>query len=174
MKRRLLVSSILCLSLACTACALIPRRAAEIKWPEKIEYMRAMCELDMAWKDMNYSGSMALKLDYPDMFQIEVYGAFGETIVFIKKSTGKFLLTAENETYTDETSFEEKFDIKLSDFIDDLASRGAGRNMLQESTVSRNGYKVSYNPDGKANTICWARRDGRICITFLEARFDEE
>ena len=73
---------------------LFPRSAAEISWPEKINYMEALCELDMAWKGMNYSGTMSLSLDYPDKVQLEVYGPFGDTLVYLRKDGGNFVLVA--------------------------------------------------------------------------------
>jgi hypothetical protein len=173
-KKKLFALCVLSLAFVFSACGLFPRRAVEIKWPEKIEYIQALCELDMAWKDMNYSGSMALKLDYPDMLQIEVYGPFGETIVYLKKAAGRFLLTAGDETFDDERAFEKKFDIKLIDFIDDLALRGVVGDHTPGLSVPRNGYRVSYDLGGRPGKICWAGHDGKICVKFLEARFEKE
>jgi hypothetical protein len=156
------------------SCALFPRRAVQINWPEKIDYMEALCELDMAWKGMNYSGSMALKLDYPDKFQVEVYGPFGETIMYLKKDGQQFLLTAGDETFTNEVGFEQKFNIRLSDFMDDLALRGSAQNGRTEKAILKDRYKVLYNLTDQENKICWEGQEGRICVRFLEARFSKE
>ncbi len=174
MKKRICTLCALSVVLLLTSCALFPRHAVEIKWPEQIDYMEALCELDMAWKDMNYSGSMALKLNYPDMLQIEVYGPFGETIVFLKKDGQRFLLTAGDETFTDANAFEQKFNIKLTDFIDDLALRAPGLVSAAGASTTRDGYKVSYDFADRASKTCWEGQEGRICVKFLEARFSRE
>ncbi|MBA4419028.1 MAG: hypothetical protein C0392_14155 [Syntrophus sp. (in: bacteria)] len=170
MKKGLLV---LCIIILISSCAFLPRRAAEINWPEKIAYIEALCELDMAWKDMNYTGSMALKLEYPEMIQIEVYGPFGDTAVYLKKDKGRFVLVAGDETFSDERAFQEKFNIRLADFIDDIAGAGSRRIGVGETTVQRDGYRVVYNLGGKENRICWEGEGGNICIRFMEARFNQ-
>jgi len=172
MKKGLLV--ICMIILFTSSCALLPRRAAEINWPDKIEYIAALCEFDMAWKDMNYSGSMVLKLEYPENIQIEVYGPFGDTAVYLKKDKGRFVLTAGDETFSDERAFQEKFNIRLADFIDDIASAGSRGAGAGEASIQRDRYKVIYNLGGKENRICWEGEGGRICVRFLEAHFNKE
>jgi hypothetical protein len=162
----------LCVLILFSGCALFTRKPAEIVWPEKIDYMQAACELDMAWKDMSYSGSMSLTLKYPEEIQLEVYGPFGDTAVYLKKDGDAFLLVAGDERYTDEKGFERKFSIRLKDFIDDIARRGAGES--PGASVKRDTYTVTYSLGGRTNRICWEGRDGRICVRFLEARFDRD
>ena len=122
-----------CVLFLLCGCALLPRRATEIVWPGKVDRMEALCDIDVAWKDMNYSGSMSVSLDYPSKFRLEVYGPFGDTIVFMSKEGEKFVLVAGEERFTDEKAFEEKFDIRLRDFIDDIAVRGEGEAGIQGS-----------------------------------------
>jgi len=153
---------------------LLPRKSSEINWPEKLTYMEAACELDMAWKGTDYSGAMSLTIEYPQKFQFEVYGPFGDTIVYLKKEGGAFLLLAGDERYTDEKAFEEKFGIRLNQFMEDIAFRGSGEMHGPETPVMRDGYKVLYDLKGTSNRICWVGAQGRICVTFLEARFSKE
>jgi hypothetical protein len=164
----------ICVVILFSGCALFPRRAAEIRWPEKIDYMEALCELDMAWKGMNYSGSMSLSLDYPDRLQFEVYGPMGDTAVYLKKDGGRFLLVAGNEKFSDERAFEEKFDITLSNFLDDVTMRTPREGGTEGLYALRERYRVSYNLGGRRNNICWEGPEGKICIRFLEARFNKE
>ena len=155
-----------------SGCALFPRKAQEINWPERVDHLEAMCELDMAWKDMNYSGSMSLMVDYPTGMRMEVYGPFGDTAVFMKKEKDNFLLMAGDEKFTDEKAFEEKFDIALKDFMDDVTLRSL-RSNGDAGPVVKGSYRVVYDLGGRSNRICWEGRDGRICVKFLEARFGE-
>ncbi len=164
----------ICVLFLLSGCALLPTKARQIDWPEKIQYMEALCELDMAWKDMNYTGSMSLKVDYPEQFQFEVYGPFGDTIVYLKKDRGAFLLLAGDEKFTDEKAFEKKFDIKLSEFVDDITFHSQGDANTAGKTVVRDRYRVTYQLGGNTSRICWQGAEGRICVRFLDARFSKE
>jgi mRNA-degrading endonuclease RelE of RelBE toxin-antitoxin system len=156
-----------------SACALFPHRGRHISWPEQIIHIEAMCELDMSWRGMKYNGSMSLTMNYPSRFQIEIYGPFGDTLMFLKKNNNDFLLATKEERFTDAHFFEDRFGIKLKDFIDDLAMMskkdGADKGNF---FVQRHGYRVIYKLDDHENAICWEGRDGKICIRFLEAKFD--
>ena len=164
----------LCMLLLFSGCAFFPRSAAEISWPEKINHMEALCELDMAWKGMNYSGTMSLSLDYPDKIQLEVYGPFGDTVVYLRNDEGSFLLVAGDERFSNEKAFEDKFDITLKDFMDDITFRTPRESGTESLYARRDRYRVSYNLGGRSNYICWEGADGRICVRFLEARFSKE
>jgi hypothetical protein len=157
-----------------SSCSLFPHRASHIAWPEKIEFMQALCDLDMSWKDMRYSGSMSLKVEYPDGFLVEIYGPFGDTAVYLKKDEKGFLFRTEEEKITDEKRFEERFGIRLSDFIDDMAMRGLTGGPVRNSTVERDRYTVTYELGEKQNRICWRGHEGSICVKFLEASFERE
>ena len=171
MKRGLIF---ICALFLFSGCALLPRRAAEIAWPEKIDYMQALCDLDVAWKDMNYSGSMSLTLEYPEKLLFEVYGPFGDTIVYLRKDGASFLLMAGDERFTDEAAFQTRFGMRLRDFMDDIALRGPGEKGLTTGSVKRDSYEVFYNLGGRQNSICWKGDDGSICLKLLEARFSKE
>jgi hypothetical protein len=165
----------ICALLLFSGCALLPRKAVEITWPEKIDYMEAMCELDLAWKDMNYAGSMSLTLEYPEKLLFQVYGPFGDTIVYLRKDGASFLLMAGGERFSDEAAFETRFDMSLKDFMDDIALRGpGGKGVVRGTSVKRDKYEVLYNLGGRENNICWKGNDGSICLKFLEARFSKE
>jgi hypothetical protein len=164
----------ICVLILFSGCAFFPRRAAEIKWPDKIDYMEALCELDMAWKGMNYSGSMSLSLNYPDKLQFEIYGPMGDTAVYLKKEGGRFLLVAGDEKFSDEKAFEDKFDITLSNFLDDITLRTPREIGTESLYAIRERYRVSYNLGGRRNNMCWEGPEGKICIRFLEARFNKE
>ncbi|HEY3278261.1 MAG TPA: hypothetical protein VGJ94_16720 [Syntrophorhabdaceae bacterium] len=165
----------LCLLLLLSGCSFLTRKTAlPIEWPKTIDSMEALCDLNMAWKDMHYSGSMSLRVAYPDAMQMEVYGPFGETIVYLKKTPQTFLLAAGDEKYVNEKAFEERFDISLKDFIDDLTLRGPVREGPGGLFVQRARYRVVYNLGERESKSCWEGIEGRICITFLEARFNGE
>ena len=171
MKRGLIV---ICVLILFSGCALLPRRAQEITWPEKIGYMEALGELDMAWKDMHYAGSMSLTLDYPRKLHLEVYGPFGDTVVYLQKDGASFLLVAGDERFTDERAFEAKLGITLADFMDDIALRGPRETGVSGVSVVRDNYKILYDLGGRTNRVCWRSTDGSICVTFVEARFRKE
>jgi hypothetical protein len=156
-----------------SACALFPRKISHITWPDSIEYLEALCELDMSWKDMKYSGSMSLKMEYPHKLLIEVYGPFGDTVVYIKRDRGYFMLVTKDERITDEKGFEERFDIKLDEFIGDIAMKGYEKRM-PEGYVQRENYRVIYKIEADESRICWEGKDGSICVKFLEANFNKE
>lgn len=135
--------------------------------------MEAMCELDMAWMDMNYSGSMSLVMEYPDRLSIEAYSPFGDTVFFLNKYKNYFLLLTGEERITSEKGFQEKFNLNIRDFIDDLALKNVDTISSGNSgdlEVERDRYRIIYRLKNQ-NTICWEAREGRICIKFIEAKF---
>jgi hypothetical protein len=156
------------------SCSLFPHRASHIAWPEKIDYMKALCDLDMAWKDMRYSGSMALTVEYPDRCVAEIFGPFGDTAVYLKKDEGEFLFRSGDERITDEKTFEKRFGIRLRDFIDDMTAHGLLGGSGKNGIVERGAYRVFYEFGDKENRICWRGADGSICVRFLEATFSRE
>lgn len=173
MKKAILLSAVLAIFL--WSCALIPHRVRPIDWPENITYMAALCELDMSWKGMKYSGSMALVINYPSTLQIEIYGPFGETLLVVKKEGDDFLLATRGEQFTDPRFFEDRFGIKLDDFMDDLAmmskrDRIGGGNGL----VERGSYRVIYRFDDGRDSLCWEGKDGSICVAFVEVTFEKK
>ncbi len=155
-----------------TACALFTKKTYQIIWPDNIEYMEVFSEMDMLWNDKRYSGSMSLKLDYPEILVIDVFGPFGDTVIHLEKVGDKFLWATKEETLTDENRFEEYFGIRLSDFIDDLAFKTYKKSGSVKGFIQRNGYSVSYSINSIGdNNICWTIKGGNMCINFVDARF---
>lgn len=165
--------TILCLAIFLSSCAMVPKRAIRIDWPDRIGYMAALCELDMSWREMTYSGTMSLQVDYPDNLLVEVYGPFGNTIMYIRKDRNGFLLENQEIKDADEGKFEKEFGIRLSDFIEDIAMKDVRRPVDKGSlVVQRKGYAVTYRLDNDENVVCWHGADGHICIEFLEVSFE--
>ncbi len=52
---------------------------------------------------------------------------FGQTIAYVKKEREDFLLVAGDEKSTDKRAFEERYGLRLEDFMDDLAMKGEER-----------------------------------------------
>jgi len=165
--------TILCLAVLLNACAMLPKKAVRLAWPERIKYVAALCELDMSWREMTYSGTMSLRVDYPDVLLVEVYGPFGNTAMYIKKDRNGFLLENQEVKETDEGKFEKEFGIQLSDFIDDITMNNTREPVGKgPSIVQRKGYTVTYRLDDE-NKVCWHGADGHICIEFIEASFEK-
>jgi hypothetical protein len=156
-----------------TSCASFPRKT-DIAWPDKIESLAAICDLDMSWRDMKYSGSMSIKMKYPDRLQLEVYGSFGQTVVYLLKDGVGFSFVSGDEKFNDQEKFEEKFGIKVNDFIDDMAIRNPLTSGSGITYAKRDNYVVAYELGGGKDRMCWRGKDGNICIRFLEASFNEK
>jgi hypothetical protein len=167
------IALLIFVSLLISACALIPRKTVQIAWPDNIQYIEALCELDMSWKNTKYSGSMSLKLEYPDKLIIDVYGPFGDTVIHLEKDGEKYLLVTKEGSTSEEAEFEQDFGIKLSEFINDLVLKDYRRGETGNKHIQKRLYKVKYNLDsGGDNSICWEIKDGNMCITFLEIKFE--
>lgn len=162
------------MALLLCSCATFHKKAGDITWPETVEYLRAFGEVDINCKDLKYSGTMSLRLQYPDRLCMEVYGPFGETAFYLRREQDTFLVIGGDERITDQQVFEKRFGIKLSTFIDDIALRAVRKGNKGENLVERDGYRVIYNFGGDENRICWRSVEATICIRFLEARFDRE
>ena len=157
-----------------SACAILPRRDTPITWPQEINYMEAMCDLDMRWKGMKYNGSMSLQMTYPSRLHFEVYGPFGDTLLYLNRDGKDFLMAAQGERITDARAFEERFGISLDEFAEDIAMRSPRQLSNGASYVQREGYRVVYRLDNGENTICWEGSEGTICMRFIEATFGLE
>ena len=159
-------------SLLFTSCASFPRKTG-ITWPDRIESLVAICDLDMSWRDMKYSGSMSIKMKYPDKLHLEVYGPFGQTVVYLQKDGKRFSFISSDEKFNDQEKFEHRFGIRLNDFIDDLAIKNPLTNDSGGTYAKRAEYVVRYELEGGNDRMCWRGKDGNICIRFLEATFNE-
>jgi hypothetical protein len=164
---------VLCAFLFFSSCASFPRKT-DIVWPDKIDSLAAFCDLDMSWRDMKYSGSMSVKMRYPDKLHLEVYGPFGETVVYLLKDGQRFSFVSGEEKFNDQEKFENKFGIRLSDFIEDMAIRSPLTSGPGGAYVTRESYAVIYELEGRKDRMCWRGKDGSICVRFLEATFNEE
>ncbi len=164
---------VLCAFLFLSSCASLPRKE-EITWPDKIESLAALCDLDMSWRDMKYSGSMSVKMRYPDKLHIEVYGPFGQTMVYLLKDGDTFSFISGDESFNNQGKFEEKLGIRLGQFIDDLSIRGPLTSVPGGMCITREDYVVLYELKGNQDRICWKGKDGSICMRFLEATFNKE
>jgi hypothetical protein len=157
------------------SCALIPRKATSIiQWPKDINYIEAVCEISISRSNMQYSGDMSLKLDYPEMLVMEVYGPFGDTVFSIEKNKGSFRLRAGNDTITDEKRFYDLFKITIDDFMKDISMK---ENRQQDGggtfSVQKERYRVVYTLRDEENEMCWISPEGKMCIRFLEVNFDK-
>ncbi len=169
MKRAWILSLFVFLS----ACASIPEKA-KIDWPESPRYIEAQGELRMAWRNMDFSGSVALKMDYPDTFILEIYGMFGQTIAYLKKEHEKFLLVAGDEKTTDERVFEERYGLRLQQFMDDLAMKGEREQANGAFVIDRGDYSVIYGQDRKGRReITWKGPDGTMSLLFTHVSFTQ-
>lgn len=161
---------LLCIFLL-SSCALIPKRT-KISWPNKINYLEAFCEMDLSWMDMKYSGSVSLIMDYPERLSIEAYSTFGDTVFFLNRYGDYFLLLFGDEKITKESEFEERFNINIKDFMEDLSLKNISEKN-REVEIKRERYTMVYNLEDE-NRICLIGNEGRICIKFLEVRFTKE
>lgn len=131
-------------------------------------------DLDIAWKKEKYSGAFAVKMGYPDHLVFEVYGPFGQTLVYVKKAPGEFLVIAGDEKSTDESLLRKRFGLDARDLIDDLAMRGQRKEMPEGTVIERERYRVEYSQDRRGRrVICWKGPDGTICLTFGDVQFVE-
>jgi hypothetical protein len=171
----LFVLTSLCAFLFFNSCALISHKTpSHIQWPTDINYIEAVCEINITWNTVQYSGDMSLKLDYPEVLFLEVYGPFGDTVFSIKKDKGYFSLRVGNDKFTDEKQFYDVFQMKIDDFINDISMKG-DRQLGNNNTfyIQRERYGVTYALNNGENRMCWVSQKKTMCIRFLEANFDK-
>ncbi len=107
--------------------------------------MEAMCDLDMSWRGMQYSGSMSLIVNYPSQIRMEIYGPFGNTLMFLKKDGDDFILATKEERFTDSSLFEDRFGFKIKEFMDDIVMIAEKSNEDNgQLIVQRESYRVLY------------------------------
>ena len=168
MKKLFVVSCLLLLS----GCALFPHRVEVLQWPTDVPSLQGEGDLDMAWKKERFSGPFAIKMTYPDMLDLEVFGPFGQTLLYVKKEGDRFLLATGEEKITDEAIFEERYGFRPEQLMDDLAMRGQKRETPAGLVAERGQYRVLYGQDRQGRRkICWEGREGSICLSFSEIGF---
>ncbi len=163
MKRLLLIAFIIILS----GCALLPHKLERPQWPSGIASLTGEGDVEATWAKEHFSGPFIVKMDYPGSFLLEVYGAFGQTLMQVKKEDGQFLLVAGDEKTTDEAVFEKRYGFSVSRLMDDLSARGPREETPDGWVMQREGYIVRYGQDRRGRRkICWEGQKGSICLTF--------
>lgn len=151
-----------------SACASIPQKSA-IEWPDTVEYIEASGDLAMSWRNLNFSGTVSLQMDYPALFLLEIYGMFGQTIAYVKKEREEFLLVAGDEKSTDKQAFEDRYGLRLEAFMDDLAMKGKKEQVNGLIIITRPNYRVIYDQDRKGRRkMTWEGPDGRMQLLFTQ------
>lgn len=139
-------------------------RVRMIEWPQRIETLEALSEVDINLKDMRYSGTMALSMDYArKRLVLEVFGPFGDTAVFLKRDESGFYFRTPDEEVRDENVFKEKTGLTVDDFMEDI---------MRNESYTREHYRIINELRSGGNSLCWEMKDGKICVRFTEARFD--
>jgi hypothetical protein len=155
-------------------CASIPDKIY-VAWPEPIDFMEATGDVTVSWRKMHFSGSLFLRMEYPQRFFLEVYGPFGQTFVHVKKEDGAFLIIAGDEKATDERLFEDKTGLRLQQFMDDLAMRGERKVLPGMTAIERGSYRVLYSQDRRGRrTITWEGDDGTMVLLLPQVSFVRE
>jgi hypothetical protein len=163
--------SLISLSLLC-ACASITQRKAVVEWPDSIQYIEASGDLSMSWRKIDFSGMVSVKMDYPSLFVLEIYGMFGQTIAYVKKEGDNFLLVAGDEKSTDERAFQERYGLRIENFMDDLAMKGNRKQVDGSTVIERSHYRVLYDQDRKGRRkITWQGADGTMQLLFTQVSF---
>ena len=154
-----------------SACASIPQRGT-VEWPDSPQYIEASGDLSMSWRKIDFSGMVSLQMDYPSSFVLEIYGMFGQTIAYVKKERGDFLLVAGDEKSTDERAFEERYGLRVQDFMDDLAMKGDRRQAGGSTIIERSNYRVIYGHDRKGRRkMTWEGPEGTMQLLFTQVSF---
>lgn len=157
-----------------SACALVQKRV-EVQWPTDLTYLEGEGDLDMSWRKQKYHGSFILQMVYPDILHLEVYGPFGQTLVYVKKEANRFLFVAGEEKSTEESAFQDTYGLEVRQIMDDLALKGQAEATPDGGLVlQRKDYRVVYGQDRARRKTCWEGRDGTICMTFNEISFEKK
>ncbi|OPY71061.1 MAG: hypothetical protein A4E57_00062 [Syntrophorhabdaceae bacterium PtaU1.Bin034] len=164
--------SLLFLLFLVAGCALIQKKAEIVQWPSDVAFLEGEGDIDTAWKKERFSGSFVIRMEYPDILLLEVFGPFGQTLVYVSKEADRFLLVAGEEKTTDEALFRKTYGFSVQQFIDDLALKGQTNETPEGSVAERRGYKVIYSQDNRGRRkMCWQGAEGRICLTFSDISF---
>lgn len=164
---------LLCVCLVLLAgCAGLQKRA-EQPWPASVTFIETEGDIEMAWRDTKFSGSMALKMEYPGTLNLEIYGPFGQTIAFLKKNEQEFLFAAGDERITSESVFHQRIGMDVKVFMDDIAMRGDKVDAPGGAYIVRDNYRVTYGHDKRGRRmIRWEGTEGRISLTLTDETFN--
>jgi hypothetical protein len=153
------------------ACASITHKQS-IEWPDRLQYIEASGDLSMSWRNIDFTGMVSLQMDYPSVFVLEIYGMFGQTLAYIKKDGDNFLLVAGDEKSTDKRAFEDRYGLRIDDFIDDLAMKGEKKQIDGATIITRSNYRVIYGQDKRGRRkMTWEGRDVTMQLVFTQVNF---
>ncbi len=168
MRKLLLIFLLLLLS----ACAIAPRRVERLPWPTGATAVTGEGELDMTFGERHFSGPFIVRAEHPDLLVVEVYGPFGQTVVYVRKEAGRFLLVTGEEKTDSEAAFEKKYGFRVEQFTDDLLVRGPVTETPEGLVADRGNYLVRYGYDRSGRRkACWESEAGSICLAFDEVSF---
>lgn len=156
------------------ACSHFGRKPVSIPWPQQIDYLEAFCEIDVMLKTQQYTGDMSLRVSYPHGLFLEVYGPFGNTILYVDRSEDHFIMRMDNEELTNENDFYRLFRIRIDDIIEDLTLKGSLETEAGIPSKQRPDYRVFYHLNDTENRICWKGHEGDFCMKFFEVSFSRE
>ncbi len=162
------------LSFFLLACSHSGRKPVSTTWPPQLDYLEALCEIDVMLKTQQYNGDMSLRVSYPHDLFLEVYGPFGNTILYVDRSEDHFMMRMDSEELTNENDFYKLFRIRIDDIIEDLTLKGSLETEAGTPFKQRSDYRVSYHLYDTENRICWKGLEGDFCIKFLEVSFSRE
>lgn len=140
---------------------------APFQWPDAaLHSIEGSGDMDLSWGSRKFSGSFALRLQAPSMLILEVYGAFGQTLLQLRKLGDQVdIVTAEGKS-EDERFFEEQYGMSVDRFTDDLTMKGLKRKSEEGNYIDRPGYRVLYTIVRERPRTCWLSPEGSICLTF--------
>lgn len=152
-----------------SGCALLQTKGENLPWPSGVQSLTGEGDFDVVWGNERFSGPFMVRMEYPDRFLLEVFGPFGETLVYVHKEAGRFLLVAGDKKTTDEAVFARRYGFGISQFLNDLALGAQKQEMPEGWTTEHERYRVEYNLDSQGRKmIRWENRNGSVCLTFDE------
>jgi hypothetical protein len=155
-----------------SGCALVPGKVDVLKWPPDVAFVEGEGDIGIVWGKEKHSGSFLIRMEYPDVLLLEVYGPFGQTLVHLKKEADKFLLVTGEERTTDEGSLQDKYGFGVRQLMDSLAMKGPIQETAEGLIIQHQDYRVVYGQDRRGRrTMRLENGDGSIRLTFTEMIF---
>ncbi len=165
MKKLLLVFFLVVVS----GCVLLPRKTENVPWPSDVRSLAGQGDLDLAWGKERFSGPFVVSVEYPGRFLLEVFGPFGQTVVYVHKEAGQFLLVAGDKKSADESVFARRYGFGIDQFVNDLAAGARKAEKPEASTVEHERYRVEYGMDSQGRrTMTWGNEKASVSLTFDE------